>query len=79
MVVRLQAEVTPASATMGCYMGCAKDVDVGSGMITDSAEKPQRMLRLAQHERKISNDFDNPPFVLRLSKDERRVFQQNHN
>ena len=27
---------------------------------------------------KIANDFKAPPFVLRLSKDERRVFQQNH-
>jgi hypothetical protein len=24
MVVRLQAEVTPASATMGCYVACPK-------------------------------------------------------
>ena len=26
---------------------------------------------------KISDDFNTPPFVLRFSKDERRVFQQN--
>jgi D-3-phosphoglycerate dehydrogenase / 2-oxoglutarate reductase len=35
MVVRLQAEVTPASATMGCYMGCVKGNLSGKEMGSD--------------------------------------------
>src|SRR4029434_10138480 len=39
--------------------------------------KTPRMLRHAQHERKNSNDSTALPFVLRLSEDAPRVFQQN--
>jgi hypothetical protein len=35
MVVRLQAEVTRASATMGCYAGCAKGNLWGKEMGSD--------------------------------------------
>jgi hypothetical protein len=49
----------------------------GLDQCKDSAEKPYEYFEWAQHERKFFNDFSAPPFVLRLSKDERRVFQQN--
>jgi hypothetical protein len=58
-------------------MDVARDRWTGSGIMIDSAEKPLGMLRRAQHERKILNVIDSSPFVLRLSKDERRIFQQN--
>jgi hypothetical protein len=43
-------------------------------MIGDAAGRPEECFDLAQHERKFSEGISTlPPFVLRLSKDERAV------
>jgi len=45
----------------------------------DSAEKPYECFDGLSMNGKSPTISEAPPFVLRFSKDERRVFQQNHN
>jgi hypothetical protein len=54
-------------------LGSAK----GFGFVSDSAEKPRNASTMLSMNGKSPTISTAPPFVLRLSKGERRVFQQN--